>query len=73
MTHPLKPANCDYEGTDPISWDGHGNCRCLICGRCGHHTGNNTQGHLWGFCQVTKTVREGHYCCPGDCELETSS
>lgn len=47
-------------------------CRCLICARCGHHTGNATQGHLWRLCEVTRTVREFHQCCPGDCELEAT-
>ncbi len=45
-------------------------CRCLICARCGQHTGNNTQGHCWRLCQVTGTFRDIHMCCPGDCELE---
>lgn len=43
-------------------------CRCMICARCGHHTGNNTQGHYWSYCAVTKTMREGHFCCAGNCE-----
>lgn len=45
-------------------------CRCLICGRCKHHTGDNNQGHYWAYCNVTKTTREFHFCCPDDCELE---
>lgn len=49
--------------------DGSFGCRCLVCSRCGKHTGNNTQGHYWAFCSVTKSVREFHFCCPGDCEL----
>lgn len=44
----------------------------LKCGKCGEFTGNNTQGHLWGFCSVTRTVREFHYCCPEKCELEAA-
>lgn len=45
-------------------------CRCIICARCGQHTGNNNQGHYWSSCKVTKTVREFHFCCPDDCQLE---
>lgn len=45
-------------------------CRCLICVRCGQHTGNNTQGHYWAYCKVTKTTRDFHQCCPGNCELD---
>lgn len=48
-------------------------CRCTICGRCGHHTGNSNQGHYWRLCKVTKTMREFHQCCPDDCELEAAS
>ena len=49
-------------------WDG--SCRHLTCGRCGQHTNNNTQGHYWAYCRVTKTCREFHFCCPDDCQLE---
>jgi hypothetical protein len=45
-------------------------CRCLVCSRCHRHTGNTTQGHYWGFCKVTGTVRQTHFCCPGSCQLE---
>jgi hypothetical protein len=45
-------------------------CRCMICPRCGHHTGNSTQGHYWSWCKVTMTMRGHHLCCPGDCALE---
>lgn len=48
-------------------------CRCLVCARCGHHTGNNTQGHWWSWCKVRGTLRGHHFCCPGDCELENAS
>lgn len=63
------PENCDAEA--PSMLDGH--CRCMICGRCGHHTGNGHQGHYWKYCKVTKTMREFHFCCPDDCELEAKS
>lgn len=53
----------------------------LICARCNKHTGNNSQGHYWGLCKgllrqgtpFEKAVRELHFCCPGDCELEVDS
>jgi hypothetical protein len=63
-----SPAGCDSL-TATVHPDGR--CRCLVCARCGHHTGNTSQGHYWGFCKATKTIREHHFCCPGDCELET--
>lgn len=49
-----------------------GGCRCVVCARCGHHTGNSHQGHFWAFCKVTRSIREPHFCCPGDCELGES-
>jgi hypothetical protein len=45
-------------------------CRCVVCGRCKNHTGNSHQGHYWKYCKVTNTMREFHFCCPEDCELE---
>lgn len=44
-------------------------CRCLICARCGHHTGNSHQGHYWSYCSVTGQIERPHFCCPGDCEI----
>lgn len=41
----------------------------MVCPRCNHHTGNSTQGHYWALCKATKTFRDHHFCCPGDCEL----
>jgi hypothetical protein len=32
--------------------DGTTRCRCVVCPRCGHHTGNAHQGHYWSFCKV---------------------
>lgn len=64
------------EHCDAAEFGGHpgyypdGNCTCIICSRCDHHTGNGHQGHFWGYCKVTGTVRQMHFCCPGDCELE---
>jgi hypothetical protein len=29
-----------------------GSCRCIVCARCGHHTGNAHQGHYWKACKV---------------------
>ena len=52
--------------------DGTVVCRCVVCPRCGHHTGNSHQGHHWGMCKVTGTVRVPHFCCGNEfgCELE---
>lgn len=50
-----------------------GTCRCVVCPRCGHHTGNSHQGHYWKLCKVTRTLRTFHFCCPDlafGCELE---
>lgn len=49
--------------------DGSVGCRCIVCGRCGHHTGNTSQGHYWSFCSVTRRVETFHFCCPDRCEL----
>jgi hypothetical protein len=57
------PADCDEPNIDGV-------CRHLTCGRCKQHTGDSHQGHYWAWCKVTKTTREFHFCCPGDCELE---
>ena len=46
-------------------------CRCVVCARCGQHTGNSSQGHYWKYCKLTKTMRAFHFCCPDNCELET--
>lgn len=71
MAKPMNPEGCDYEG--PASQyagpDGKVVCRCLVCGQCGHHTGNSNQGHYWSYCKVTKTMRDFHFCCPEGCEL----
>lgn len=61
------PGPCD--ATDPPTYS-DGRCRCVVCARCGKHTGNSNQGHFWAFCKVTKGMRDFHLCCPGDCELE---
>lgn len=60
------------EGPPSMSPDGR-RCRCTVCARCGHHTGNNHQGHYWRWCKVTGTMREFHLCCKDPewgCELE---
>jgi len=52
-----------------------GRCRCIVCARCGHHTGNSHQGHYWGWCKVTRSMRTAHLCCPDPafgCELEAA-
>lgn len=63
-------SECDAPADTFPSRAPDGSCRCVVCGRCDHHTGNSNQGHYWAFCDVTRTTREFHYCCPGDCELE---
>lgn len=61
----------------------------MVCARCVKHTGNDSQGHYWGYCKDKRfnaevearyadkqsvpwneRVRELHFCCPDDCELE---
>ncbi len=49
-----------------------GECRCVVCSRCNRHTGNSNQGHYWRMCKVTRTLRDFHHCCPGNCELEAA-
>lgn len=67
---PESGSACDSD--QPASYvDGH--CRCMVCARCGHHTGNSHQGHYWSYCAVTGTKRDFHFCCPGDCELEAGA
>lgn len=65
--------DCEHAGYVDARYPGVVFCRCLICSRCKQHTGNNTQGHYWSWCQVTRTTRRHHQCCPGDCELEARS
>lgn len=74
MAEATNPSGCDYEGaaSQYAAVNGQIVCRCLVCGRCKRHTGNSTQGHYWGYCKVTKTVRDFHFCCPDDCELEVA-
>jgi hypothetical protein len=70
-------ARCDAPEPRPLYVVDNGDgsvtygCRCIVCARCEHHTGNATQGHHWAWCQVTKSLREPHFCCPGACEYET--
>lgn len=55
-------------------------CTCLVCSRCGHHTGNNTQGHFWSICKplikrgyrLDQAAVDFHFCCPDDCELDNT-
>ena len=78
-------SGCDAPNL-PVYLDNEGNyvCRCVICGRCGHHTGNSHQGHSWKLCKIQlklhdkhsepilkcrKCLSKWHYCCPDDCEL----
>lgn len=78
--HPRAPG-CDAPDPAPVYVIGHGVgnsltgdltfvCRCVVCGRCGHHTGNSNQGHYWSYCKVTRRREGFHFCCPDDCEFE---
>ena len=70
---PVPGSACDAEAPSVYQMpDGTTVCRCVVCPRCGHHTGNSHQGHNWGMCKVTRTVRVAHFCCGNEfgCELE---
>lgn len=68
-------SECDAPPETPPSYvDGH--CRCVVCPRCHHHTGNSHQGHYWAYCLVKRGSRDFHFCCPDPafgCELEHAS
>ena len=69
----IRAAGCDADFPSVyFAHDGY-TCRCMVCSRCEHHTGNSTQGHYWAYCKVTGTRRDFHFCCPGNCELEAAS
>jgi len=74
---PSRAPNCDAEDAPLyMGLDGAWSCRCVVCARCGRHTGNSNQGHYWAFCRdqpLTRTTRKGkrvynrqphHFCCP---------
>ena len=75
-TIPATRCGACGEGHDHITCDSLG----MLCARCERHTGNNHQGHYWGLCKVwlaqgrphNEAIREPHFCCPDDCELEKS-
>jgi hypothetical protein len=70
---PADPGECDAESPSAYRMpDGSIRCRCIVCSRCGHHTGNSNQGHYWASCNVDPERREFHLCCPEPfgCELE---
>ncbi len=73
----VQPEGCDAQSPSiAIKPDGKVTCRCIVCARCGHHTGSTTQGHYWAFCKQTQTTREFHFCCSDPdfgCELEQRS
>lgn len=68
------PGACDAEGATYLIAIEEGEpvqrCRCIVCGRCGRHTGNSTQGHYWGWCKMRRAMAEFHFCCPGACSLD---
>lgn len=47
-----------------VDADGNYHCRCVICARCGKHTGNAHQGHYWSKCKRTGRSEGFHFCCP---------
>lgn len=50
---PVPRSACDAEAPSAYQMpDGSTACRCVVCPRCGHHTGNSHQGHYWAFCKV---------------------
>jgi len=63
-------SGCDFPGGSATVSMVDGRCRCTICPRCNHHTGNAHQGHYFAWCRITQSDRVFHFCCPGDCELE---
>lgn len=73
MMNEIRVPGCDAPSPPPVYMNNSGTgyiCRCLVCARCGHHTGNNTQGHYWKFCRRQLKSTKFHFCCPNDCELE---
>jgi hypothetical protein len=81
-----RPEGCDAKHPSVyMSREGKYVCRCTVCARCKHHTGNSHQGHYWAVCKVlvkfhdthkTKSfldckqcLTDFHFCCPSDCEL----
>lgn len=68
------PGACDAGGASYVILVVDGEpvqrCRCIVCGRCGRHTGNATQGHYWAWCKVRRGVVDFHFCCPGSCSLD---
>ena len=70
--HCEPPPGCDAYAYGASATVTDGQCRCLVCPRCGHHTGSSSQGHYWALCQVTRALRAYHFCCPDPafgCEL----
>jgi hypothetical protein len=47
-----SPCDAAEYGAHPSMSMLDGRCRCVVCARCGHHTGNSHQGHYWKSCQV---------------------
>lgn len=76
MTGPGCDAPPGLAGVYVVGFDGFGapimGCRCVVCPRCGRHTGNATQGHFWSWCGESGAFEVPHLCCPGDCELDPS-
>lgn len=69
----VRAAGCDFPNPSVyyMAYSDTFSCRCMVCGRCGKHTGNSHQGHNWKFCSAKgEMAADWHFCCPDDCELE---
>ncbi len=68
---PLRAPGCDAPPPGPVYMGPNDTfvCRCVVCARCKHHTGNSNQGHYWAWCKVLKSMQVHHFCCPDNCEL----
>jgi len=69
--HPARFFTRSHCGHPSAAFDPRtGDCNCLVCARCGRHTGNTVQGHYWAYCTAGQCMRRFHFCCPGNCALE---
>lgn len=54
----LREKGCDADNPS-VYYDNEAGyiCRCVVCARCGHHTGNSNQGHFWQGCRVLVNIK----------------
>ena len=73
---PAPGSECDAESPSAYMMPGGGMaCRCMVCPRCHHHTGNSHQGHYWAYCRARRGPQQFHFCCDDPaygCELEAA-